>query len=474
MTKRIVLLLAFLFSPFLARASNCDGAANCYVRAAATGSGNGSNWTNACTGFTGACAPPSMTRGVTYWVATGNYNGPVFNTPNSGTTVISITGVTLSSHGPAADWNNAFAGQAVFTGGTDIATDYWIINGQTRGSDWRSGYTLKFVNATDPTYHALGFKQSGSTRTNWTIDYVEMVGTNTVGSTFADEGFECYERCNNLYLGHSYIHHVGSDNISINFGGGGGTTQTFEYNYFEHNHSGQNDFHSQGFQITSSQLIIRYNVFKDIISSGAITTASGGNNIPTTWWEIYGNVFFWSPLLVTGAESAGAFLGNGFVANYSSIFSDHIYIYNNTIANIRPGCGGCAVSGRFWYNVNADPPTLDIRNNLVYNSVAVDNSSTGITMDYNSYYGGTTNSNDTSAHKQTIAVNPFVNVSALNFRLSAPMTGVLAGIPLGPPYNKDMDGNTRGVGTWDRGAYQFSTGTTGPNPPQKLIVVTVQ
>ncbi len=124
--------------------------------------------------------------------------------------------------------------------------------------------------------------------------------------------------------------------------------------------------------------------------------------------------------------------------------------------------------------MNADPPTLDIRNNLVYNSVAVDNSSTGITMDYNSYYGGTTNSNDTSAHKQTIAVNPFVNVSALNFRLSAPMTGVLAGIPLGPPYNKDMDGNTRGVGTWDRGAYQFSTGTTGPNPPQKLIVVTVQ
>src|SRR5260370_42461094 len=100
-----------------------------------------------------------MTRGVTYWVATGTYSGPTFNTPNSGTTVITIKGVTLSSHGPATDWTNDFAGQAAFTGGADIATGYWTINGQTRGTHWQSGYTPKLVNDTDTITYALGFKQ---------------------------------------------------------------------------------------------------------------------------------------------------------------------------------------------------------------------------------------------------------------------------------------------------------------------------
>jgi len=36
-------------------ATGCDGAGNCYVRAAATGSGNGSDWANACKSFSGAC-----------------------------------------------------------------------------------------------------------------------------------------------------------------------------------------------------------------------------------------------------------------------------------------------------------------------------------------------------------------------------------------------------------------------------------
>ena len=67
-------------------------AANWYVRAAATGSANGSDWTNACTDFTGSCAVSSLVRGDTYYVATGAYASRTFNRAESGTLVITIKG----------------------------------------------------------------------------------------------------------------------------------------------------------------------------------------------------------------------------------------------------------------------------------------------------------------------------------------------------------------------------------------------
>src|ERR1035438_86045 len=119
-------------------ASGCDGAGNCYIYAASKGSGTGASWANAYNGFgtgSGKVNPAAMSRGVTYWIANGNYGGINFSTPDSGTTVIAVKGATNASHGPASDWSSSYAGQALFTGG-GVTSDYWTFNGQTRGADW--------------------------------------------------------------------------------------------------------------------------------------------------------------------------------------------------------------------------------------------------------------------------------------------------------------------------------------------------
>src|SRR6185437_16576993 len=100
-------------TPSFAASSGCDGAGNCYIRAGASGSGSGADWTNAYTGFgtgAGQVDPSAMSRGVTYWIAAGSYGKVAFRTPDSGTSVITLEGVTSGNHGPAADWSSSFAG----------------------------------------------------------------------------------------------------------------------------------------------------------------------------------------------------------------------------------------------------------------------------------------------------------------------------------------------------------------------------
>ncbi len=137
-------LLAFSGLPAFA-ASGCDGAGNCYVRAGATGAGSGADWTNAYTAL-----PSSLTRGVTYYIAGGNYtSGHNFSDADSGSTPITIQAATIASHGTSTGWNNSYQAQAVFTCCWTFGTDYYIINGVYRSTasgnpttDWTTGYGL--------------------------------------------------------------------------------------------------------------------------------------------------------------------------------------------------------------------------------------------------------------------------------------------------------------------------------------------
>jgi hypothetical protein len=126
-------------------ATNCDGSNRCHVRKAASGTGTGADWTNACTDFTGNCA---LARGITYYVATGTYTGPQhISTAVSGTTLVTIKGATAADHGIATGWNNSFGvdvtqakfswfDTAVFFGFSTfwVDTSYITIDGNT-GTD---------------------------------------------------------------------------------------------------------------------------------------------------------------------------------------------------------------------------------------------------------------------------------------------------------------------------------------------------
>ena len=104
MRKLILLLLVLLFTPMLVWAvAGCDGAGNCYVRAGATGSGNRARIGRMPVRhfLARAALPAAAARGVTFWVAVGNYGGVTFSSAASGATVTTVESATSANHGPS-------------------------------------------------------------------------------------------------------------------------------------------------------------------------------------------------------------------------------------------------------------------------------------------------------------------------------------------------------------------------------------
>ncbi len=443
----------------LSGSGGCDGKGNCYVYKGASGSGSGVDWTNAYTGFgtnSGQIAPSGMQRGVIYWIAAGDYGSPTFSTPDSGTLGIEIEAATDSANGAASDWNSSYAGQAIFDSNTTIITDHWAFNGQSRGSDWVSGYNIKFWNQAPNSDYAVGAQSSTGQYSNWAFDYVEIEGTNTVGSQYSDEGFSCYSVCNSIYIGNSWIHNTGSDNLSLNGPNGGGSGLILEYNWISYNHSGLNSTHSQCIQTTVSDFTARYNIWQDCMSSGFITDASAGSPQKSGWY-IYGNIFFWDPAF---ASLSTSFVGDGIIGDFNTTPTGS-YFVNNTIYGLSTNntCNAFA-----WYTVPTDAVT---ENNLWEGTSACNPSNPPIgTWDYNAYFSGSNDPADNSPHVQRSSASAFVTTltstssgSLLGFTQLTNDLKLLnntnAGISLPSPYNMDMEGVTRGSGgVWSRGALQ--------------------
>lgn len=491
-----------------AAASGCDGAGNCYIYASATGTGTGASWTNAYTGFGTAAHqvnPASMSRSVTYWIAAGSYGAVTFSTADTGTSVITIEAPTTTNHGPASDWNNSFAGQALF-GESAIASDYWTFNGQTRGSDWRSGYNLKFWNQTDTASNGAIVVNG----TNVTIEYVEIEGTNGnySGSAKDDDGFQFGG--NTLYVSHSWIHDAGVD-LVVGYSASG---STFEYDMIERNYTGNDSSaHAQAFRVCGpSNMTVRYNMFRDIVNTAVIDTAGPGCTISN--WYIYGNVDYWTNGVYTGAGGGQA---DGLVALFGETSSGVIQIYNNTIAGINaPACNpntgtvvcneaalwvcGSACSWGSCSSGNCGSPTVTVYNNLWYNpssgqDIVIDTSGAQWTATggYGQNYcpsGGCSNgggfvSNVNGATNDATGNtgNPFTDFdgsSNFNFGLLANTTAgysipnwntLPSGCTTGTNcFNIDPLGVTRGAdGTIDRGVFQIASGA--PNPPTNLTAI---
>ena len=520
-------ILLMGFSKITFAASGCDGAGNCYVYGSATGTGSGASWTNAYTGFgTGSkqVNPGNMQRGVTYWIAAGNYGGVNWSTPDSGSAFITIEAATTANHGPASDWNDNFAGQAVFaSAGSSISTDYWTLNGQTRGADWQSGYNIKFWNQNAD--QGMGVYIGSNHDINF--EYIEMEGTGMTGGAFPNN--TTADRCNvnncgvwqdgniyesspvsNIYVGYGYYHHTGNSQFWFNVTGNGGSVSsnlTWEYNWVSYNHTGQNGQHDEAYSLLANNATIRYNVFQDISGSGLICDASAANPAMSNWF-IYGNLFFndaaylalgqnyWLNTVDNGIVALGD--GNGSPENWTGT----ILFTNNTMANYDPP----GVAG---YNVYSTLPVsgvpgaitgtanVIIENNLWYASAYVYGNYNPIcnqlsgtcTEDYNASFQGTsavaganwqTNSTP-AAHDYNVSgtASPFAGTQpGLTIAAYEPATPdpfvSHAGVTLAAPYNVDMLGVTRGAnGTWDRGALQLSGNSNPPNPPTNLTA-TVQ
>src|SRR5262245_1738037 len=86
-------------------------AADVCVAPQASGSGDGSDWDNA------KAWSDAPTRGDTWLLADGDYEGKTLDVPESGATVITIKKATVDDHGPDSGWDDTRGdGQAAFAG----------------------------------------------------------------------------------------------------------------------------------------------------------------------------------------------------------------------------------------------------------------------------------------------------------------------------------------------------------------------
>jgi hypothetical protein len=464
-------------------------AANHYVCSTASGAHSGADWTNAWT----AMSQVTWTRGDLYYFGCSNTFGAVtLSTATSGTSVIELRAATVADHGTSTGWSDSMVAQTVFNQPMSITTGYWTFNGQTRNSDWRSGYLLKWDNTGNSSTCSGGNVNISGNPAGLTFKYVEMKGTGTgvaCGGGLGDNAiYTTSGAVSNFYFGYSYAHDTGNTQFQMN--AAVTNTAMWEYNYIYRNHTSQNGTHDEAFSIYATNFIVRYNVFQDICGTGVITDA--GANTPTIGpWEVYGNLIFWDAAyaaLYPGSDGIIADLENGVVSFLGETMTGHVYFYNNTIAGIYgkaadtngAGFSTLAVSG------NYSGGTTVIYNNLWYRSAYTTGDftsycTTSCTQDYDAFYQGGIPSGDfqnpTETHGYTVtaSTNPFVNFSAstiAGFQLATPDPFAShAGISIASPYNFDgFNQVTRAVNsTWDRGAEQIGAATAPPAAPTSVI-----
>jgi hypothetical protein len=473
----VVLVLAlFLLTP------ECR-AANHFVRAGAAGSGSGVDWTNAFTDL-----PNSLVRGDIYYVAAGTYKPHFFNDADSGTSIIEIRAATVADHGTSTGWSDSFAGQATFASGSatpdgaifEFGTDYYLINGQVRGSDWQSGYGLHVsdTNKNAPESVVLIGNRNPGFAHDINLSFVDVEGSHNQDDSFNEQGVEALNGSFNLTFQSSYIHDLGNTNFmlrgpALQTGMGTGNNIMIQNNWIardfsDPNHHGEACSCSEGLK----NFTIRYNYFEDIEGTAFVATPSGlsfnTGNTGNGPWNIYGNVFFFQ------TARTGCGVGSAFQF-FDVTFTGDLNIYNNSFANINSTICPSNGSAGFLIQGGSNPANLqglNVQNNLWFNGdafVADNTCSTcaSVTWSNNAYFS--TNVTDSDGAKQVGSGNPFVGSATNNFRLAS---ATVAGATLLAPFNTDVDGTTRGVdGVWDRGAFEFDSGKRPPLPPPKVTLV---
>ncbi len=431
MNRQSIQLKVFLFagivlSIFVFGTASAE-AANWYVRQGATGSNNGTDWTNAYTSL-----PITLIRGDTYYIADGNYDSYTFDDAVSGSTYIYIKKATIASHGTSTGWNDTYGdGQAVFTGATyvwNLRSGYWDIDGVTGSGT--SGYGIKVV-STNSTENTCTVCISSNYNVSYSIfKHIEFQGEATGTRVFWNNA----SATTNLTISYNYFHggRVWLSAYSLNM--------IAEFNYFKDAITTDPNLHGAGIVLMANNATIRYNILENTI--GSMTTYIEPQGIRNGIY-IYGNIF--------KATSNSERSSQGIFAITSSDVATDVKIYNNTVYGIhsaQPGvwCGNvagsdCVVQNNIWQNTTYG--TINCTRCTTFNNNILTSDSAS-----------------------------FINAAGGDFHLSTP---TVAGVTLSSPYTQDIDGIVRAVdGVWDRGAYEYlasnqpPSDTTSPSIPTNL------
>lgn len=381
------------------------------------------SWSDACDQV--STAESLIARGETIWVGDGSYNSVTFNVPASSTTTIAIKKATVSDHGTETGWDNAYGdGEALFAAPITFASSYWIMDGQYRASS-TSGYGFRIKSECPNRCISLTSEMD-----HLTFKYIHMQGGGPDGDCVGGANSCVYSNpgpVTYVTMQYCYFHDVGSAHLIVR----NADNWTIEYSYFTLNESVPAE-HAEPLSIgDSSNWIFRYNTVND--TEGTCIIASLDVDPGPVGWEIYGNVF-------SNFQSSNSAIGNDSESTWTSS-----KVYNNTFIN---GTGSNGIEP-----LNGSGSGWEVYNNIWYNCQSVDFTTP---HDYNA-----SDDDLSEAHDQTISSSIFTNYAGGDFTLSAATN---AGTTLASPYDQDcLDGSctTRGAdGTWDRGAYEFTAGTS--------------
>jgi len=453
---RIAILIAIMFS---AKGAFAAGA-NWYVQKGATGSNNGTSWTNAWNEMnqinfsTVAC-------GDTIWLAGGTYTtGLSVNKNCTAGNVLTIERVLSTDTVPASapGWNSAFDSQVVIQSSqiTIGGGNYWTIDGRigtTAGNNF--GIAVQYTSGSG----GNGIFESNSVGvvTNITFSHVELMGppcSATDGScSGGSDGLNLTAYGNpaqNVTFDHGWIHRWGEAIRYLDV-----QNSTVQYTDIDTVNDGNTEHADVLYATGATNWTFRYNRVWGVIADGIFFDGSQG---PVSGINIYGNVFY---------HNAGSIIDC-----YPGTYSD-FHIYNNVFIDDGQPSGN---HPSFLYIQSTLGGTSAIEDN-VFDGVSWDAGSVG-TADYNAF-STKSGKQDSGTHSLTYTSGgQFVNAPdtanpiAADFHLTS--TGVTTfqnGIALPSPFNVDADGNVEGAnGTALIGAYQNSgSQSQAPQPPTGLV-----
>jgi hypothetical protein len=416
-----------------------------FVRPSASGRNDGSDWTNAWSGWS-SIAWSRIHPGDTVYVAGGVYAGKLFigaSGAAGATNAITIQRVRSTDTATgAAGWNAAFdttVVQSVPTGSTGIlfqnfqnpVGSYVTIDGRVA-----SGWVINYTN------DSTGIAISGVPVTNVTLRYINVVGPGKIsesGDTRAlDLTPESGGSLTSLVIQHCEA--SGGDACMYLAARQGVVNLLVEYSSF-HDAAALNasQFHPNivycGMMINST---FRYNKFYNIDVEGLFFNDPGNDNI-----LIYGNLFY--------QGSTPPDTGRGIQFN-TSASGTNIKIYNNTFVALPQA--GVLLTG-------SNHAGCDVRNNIFWQT-GIQNPR-GASEDYNFFSDSTA-----EPHGISNGSNPFVSLAIFNYQITAGADVRNRGVNLGRPYSVDPNGQSRGTGaSWDIGAYAYGT---IPPPPANLRI----
>lgn len=388
------------------------------------GTGDGSRWTHAFAGL-----PERLERGAKYYLASGEYPDHAFNDPVSGEQVIGLVKAVATDHGGDEGWDATMGQGSADFGPVQFVTGYFLVDGQTGiGGDGSSyGISISSHGCEEQRDTLVTFPWN-TEATNISLRHVDIQqcghrGDPTTGSE--DAIYSYTAGVTRLAIKNCYVHDAfrvllllqNSSDILIE-----GTTFA---RAGMHHEAGSINLRS------SSAVAIRRNVFID--SYGVFMTFQDCSGV-----EVSGNVVrgklpdweVWAAIWVTNGGS-------------------DISVTNNTFYNLAglnvgirddSGASGLTVRNNLWARSRTNQIMLAGEHS---HNAFFDNRREGSLLD----------ERITEDHKQVLETDPFVDDAAWDLRLAIPTE---AGIPLPPPRDLDLMGQTRGAdGVWDRGAYEY-------------------